>query len=96
MLCQGVPNGPPEGSAALALGLRAVVEFFREGLVAERGQERAGTAHLRAYLDGGGNPDAPGHFIAWLSERTPLEATRLDGRWIDIGSADDLARANAG
>jgi NDP-sugar pyrophosphorylase family protein len=51
---------------------------------------------VRAYLDGGGNPDAPGHFIAWLSERTPLEATRLDGRWIDIGSADDLARANAG
>ncbi len=53
-------------------------------------------ALVRAYLDGGGNPDAPGHFIAWLSERTPLEATRLDGRWIDIGSADDLARANAG
>ena len=25
-----------------------------------------------------------------------LEATRLDGRWIDIGSAEDLARANAG
>jgi len=53
-------------------------------------------ALVRAYLDGGGNPDAPGHFIAWLSERTPLEATRLDGRWIDIGSAEDLARANAG
>jgi glucose-1-phosphate thymidylyltransferase len=53
-------------------------------------------ALVRAYLDGGGNPDAPGHFIAWLSERMPLEATRLDGRWIDIGSAEDLARANAG
>jgi len=50
---------------------------------------------VRGYLDGGGNPDAPGHFIAWLSERTALEATRLDGRWIDIGSAEDLARADA-
>lgn len=50
-------------------------------------------ALVRAYLAGGGNPDAPGHFIAWLSERTPLEATRLEGRWIDIGSAEDLARA---
>jgi glucose-1-phosphate thymidylyltransferase len=46
------------------------------------------------YLAGGGNPDAPGHFIAWLSERIPLDATPLDGRWIDIGSAEDLARAN--
>lgn len=52
---------------------------------------------VRDYLAGGGNPDAPGHFLAWLSTRlsarTPLEATRLDGRWIDIGSAEDLARA---
>ncbi len=48
---------------------------------------------VRDYLDGGGNPDAPGHFLAWLSERRPLEATRLDGRWLDIGSAADLIRA---
>ena len=50
-------------------------------------------ALVRTYLDGGGNPDAPGHLLAWLSERIPLDATRLDGRWIDIGSAEDLARA---
>lgn len=49
---------------------------------------------LRAYLDGGGNPDAPGHLLAWLSTRMPLEATRLDGRFLDIGSAEDLAAAN--
>jgi NDP-sugar pyrophosphorylase family protein len=53
---------------------------------------------VRAYLAGGGNPDARGHFIAWLADRpgtasTALEATRLDGRWTDIGSAEDLARA---
>ncbi|MBM3974099.1 MAG: hypothetical protein FJ301_08375 [Planctomycetes bacterium] len=49
---------------------------------------------VRAYLDGGGNPDAPGHLLAWLSTRMRLAATRLDGRWLDIGSADDLAAAN--
>jgi len=48
---------------------------------------------VREYLSGGGNPDAPGHFIAWLSTRVPLDASRLRGRWIDIGSAEDLARA---
>ena len=50
-------------------------------------------ALVASYLESGGNPDAPGHFLAWLSGRTPLDATPLDGRWIDIGSAEDLARA---
>ncbi len=49
---------------------------------------------VRTYLATGGNPDAPGHLLAWLSTRMPLTATRLDGRWLDIGSADDLAAAN--
>lgn len=48
---------------------------------------------VRAYLAEGGNPDAPGYLLAWLAQRTPLEAVPLDGRWLDIGSADDLARA---
>ncbi|NUP97841.1 MAG: hypothetical protein HUU28_16910, partial [Planctomycetaceae bacterium] len=49
---------------------------------------------VREYLASGGNPDAPGHLLAWLSQRIPLEALPLDGRWLDIGSADDLARAS--
>lgn len=49
---------------------------------------------VRTYLAQGGNPDAPGHLLAWLAQRLPLQATRLDGRWFDIGSADDLAAAN--
>lgn len=49
---------------------------------------------VREYLDAGGNPDAPGHLLAWLSTRLPLQATRLAGRWLDIGSAEDLAAAN--
>jgi glucose-1-phosphate thymidylyltransferase len=48
---------------------------------------------VRDYLAGGGEPDAPGHFIAWLCARRPLGAVRLSGRWLDIGSADDLRRA---
>ena len=49
---------------------------------------------VRTYLASGGNPDAPGHLLAWLSQHTPLEALPLQGHWLDIGSADDLARAN--
>lgn len=49
---------------------------------------------VRDYLASGGNPDAPGHLLAWLAQRFPLEALPLEGRWLDIGSADDLARAS--
>jgi glucose-1-phosphate thymidylyltransferase len=45
------------------------------------------------HLEGGGHGDAPGHFLAWLATRTPLEAHRLEGRWLDIGSREDLERA---
>lgn len=48
---------------------------------------------LAAYLAGGGNPDAPGHFIAWLADRAPVRATSLPGQWFDIGSLEGLARA---
>ena len=48
---------------------------------------------VRAYLAEDSNPDAPGHFLAWLSQRLPLEATPLTGRWLDIGSVEDLEKA---
>jgi len=48
---------------------------------------------VRSYLDEDGNPDAPGHFLAWLSQRLTLEATPLTGRWLDIGSVEDLEKA---
>lgn len=50
-------------------------------------------ALVQRYLAEGGNPDAPGHFLAWLAGRIPLEASRLEGAWLDIGSPDDFARA---
>ena len=52
-------------------------------------------ALVRDYLESGANPDAPGHLLAWLSQRLPLEASTLTGRWLDIGSIEDLDRARA-
>lgn len=48
---------------------------------------------LAEYLGAGGNPDAPGHFIAWLVEREPCYAESLVDRWFDIGSIDSLEQA---
>jgi glucose-1-phosphate thymidylyltransferase len=50
---------------------------------------------VRAYLDAGGNPDAPGHFIAWLVQREPVLASPLEGRWSDIGSPEALRQTRA-
>lgn len=50
---------------------------------------------LRAYLETGGNPDAPGHFVEWLVRHAPVRSHRLpdDAVWIDIGSPEALAEA---
>jgi glucose-1-phosphate thymidylyltransferase len=48
---------------------------------------------VRRYLDAGGNPDAPGHFVAWLVAQTPVHAARFEGEWLDIGSHEALAEA---
>lgn len=50
---------------------------------------------LDRYLEDGGNRDAPGNFIAWLVEQTPVDAVPLSGEWHDIGSPESLARARA-
>lgn len=50
-------------------------------------------ARVATYLAGQGSSDAPGHFLAWLAMRSTLEAHRLEGRWLDIGSREDLERA---
>jgi len=48
---------------------------------------------LARYLAEGGNPDAPGYFIAWLVGETTVRASRFEGDWFDIGSLDALATA---
>jgi glucose-1-phosphate thymidylyltransferase len=43
------------------------------------------------YLEQGGNPDAPGHFLAWVCEHHQLRSTPLQGDWHDVGSLEGLA-----
>jgi glucose-1-phosphate thymidylyltransferase len=50
---------------------------------------------LGHYLAEGGNPDAPGHFIAWLVERVEEGAARSGGDWFDIGSLEGLEHARS-
>jgi NDP-sugar pyrophosphorylase family protein len=57
-----------------------------------------GRAFARAgesYLGGGGDPDAPGHFVAWLHAQTEVNGTPLEGRWFDIGDAQTLTEARS-
>jgi glucose-1-phosphate thymidylyltransferase len=65
-------------------GLAAIALYFFPADVA---------ALLTRYLAEGGNPDAPGHFIAWLVDRVPVTATRFTGEWLDIGSLETLKEA---
>jgi glucose-1-phosphate thymidylyltransferase len=51
------------------------------------------TRWIAAYLEAGGNRDAPGHFIAWLSEHEKVRALPLEGEIYDIGNHETLARA---
>lgn len=40
---------------------------------------------IAEYLDNGNNPDAPGHYVAWLYKRSDLYGVALPGTWYDIG-----------
>lgn len=103
LIVREVPQPVPPGKYSEVLLADDAVARFREkpqdpqsnlSAIAVYLLPRELPALVRSYLDGGGNPDAPGHLLAWLSTRLPLQATRLDGRWLDIGSAEDLAAAN--
>lgn len=50
---------------------------------------------IAAYLSGGGNPDAPGHFLEWLVPRTRVRAEAMPGLWLDIGTPETLEHARA-
>jgi glucose-1-phosphate thymidylyltransferase len=77
---QGFREKPPDASS----GLAAIALYFFPYEV---------QSLLTRYLQGGGNPDAPGHFVSWLVERAPATAARFDGRWFDIGTPETLAEA---
>ena len=56
-------------------------------------RDDAGRVH--DYLREGGNPDAPGHFVAWLCQRRPMQVYRLADPPLDIGNHESLAAARA-
>jgi glucose-1-phosphate thymidylyltransferase len=41
---------------------------------------------ITRFLNEGGNPDAPGYFIAWLVGQVPVYGVLESGAWYDIGS----------
>ncbi|MBL7068305.1 MAG: nucleotidyltransferase family protein [Candidatus Omnitrophica bacterium] len=44
------------------------------------------TLHLvKRYLASGGNKDAPGYYLSWLSENIPVYGYKVKGEWFDIG-----------
>jgi NDP-sugar pyrophosphorylase family protein len=46
-----------------------------------------------AYLAAGGAPDNLGYFVEWLHRRRVVRGLRLEGRWVDIGTPGEYARA---
>ena len=48
---------------------------------------------LRDYLAGGGTPDAPGHFLAWLAQRAPVYGYLAPGPSYDVGTPETHAAA---
>jgi glucose-1-phosphate thymidylyltransferase len=50
---------------------------------------------VERYLDAGGVPDNLGYFVEWLHRRRPVRGLELAGRWVDVGTPDDVARARA-
>lgn len=49
---------------------------------------------IQRYLDQGGNPDAPGHFVAWLHKEHPVYGFPITGEVLDIGNPESYAEAN--
>lgn len=103
LLVRRIPGGvPPNRYSEVVLDDNGKVESFREKPSDPRSDLSCiclyfFTAEIRRqldeYLDGGGNPDAPGHFLAWLAPRMELSAAQVDGPWFDIGSLETLDEA---
>lgn len=49
---------------------------------------------ISKYLSSGGTTDAPGHYIAWLCQRTPVYGYTFCGKWYDIGNQAVYKKAN--
>jgi len=49
---------------------------------------------VKQYLEGGGNRDAPGHYIQWLYKQIPVHGKVLKGSWYDIGDEKTYREAD--
>lgn len=49
-------------------------------------------ALIPAYLNQGGNPDAPGHFISWLYQQHPIYAFLMTQPYYDVGNLESYHR----
>jgi glucose-1-phosphate thymidylyltransferase len=49
---------------------------------------------IRRYLDEGNDPDKTGSYVEWVHRRIPLFGWKTSADWIDIGSPQELERAN--
>ncbi len=84
-----------DGHALVAFEEKPAVprsEWSSAPLYVYRGED---LARIQEYLVAGGNPDAPGHFVAWLSNQSPMSAFTLSEVPVDIGNHEALARARA-
>jgi len=99
------PPVPPRTYSDVAVGEDGRVTAFREKPEDPRGGHSAiGLYFLPAdlqlrvsdYLAAGGNPDAPGHFLAWLCDQTEVYAAPITGPWYDVGSLEGYRAVREG
>jgi len=54
--------------------------------------QKSTLALIPAYLNQGGNPDAPGYFISWLYQQHPIYAFLMTRPYYDVGNLDSYHR----
>jgi glucose-1-phosphate thymidylyltransferase len=63
--------------------------------VALYGLPASALGELEQYAAAGGAPDNLGYFVEWLHRRRVVRGLRMEGRFADIGTPEDYARARA-
>jgi len=71
------PSSPPSTVAATAYWLLS----------------ESGINNFFAYIEGGGDRDAMGNFLAWNVKRNPVLSVSFKGSWFDIGGLESYSEA---
>jgi glucose-1-phosphate thymidylyltransferase len=61
--------------------------------VALYGLPAAALGEVERYAAAGGAPDNLGYFVEWLHRRRPVRGLPMPGRFVDVGTPEDYARA---